>query len=84
MQSNIHPKCEAAMARKKVAKSHDKGLCKTSYDVYCGGVRVNAICKHYKMKQPTFSDIIRRYKKSKPNNETKRMGRPSRLSPRGM
>ncbi len=69
------------MARKKGAKPHDKGQCKAIYDMYCVGVRVNAICKHYKMKQTTVSNIIRRNKKSKPNNK---MGRPSRLSPRGM
>lgn len=52
--------------------------------MYWVGARVKDICKSYKMKQSTLSNIIRRYKKSKPNYVTKKMGRPRKLSPRRM
>ena len=72
------------MARKKGGNSKNKGLCKAIYHMHCVVVRVKDICKHYKMKQSTVSNIIRRQRNDEQNSVRKNMGRPFELSPRGM
>ncbi len=52
--------------------------------MYCVGVRVKNVCEYYRMKQPTVSNIIRRYRKSEQTIVKKKIGRPRKLSSRGM
>ncbi len=69
------------MARKKGSKCVSLVPCKTIYDMDCVGVRVTAIAKHYKMSKSTVSYIIKRLRI---NTVTKKMGRPRKLTERGM
>ena len=72
------------MARVTGAKTKSKELGKNIYYIHCVGVRVTNICKHCKMKQPTVSNTISRYRNAQRNCVRKRMGLPLNLSPRGM
>ena len=53
--------------------------------MFCIGVGVTDVDKHYKMEQPTVSNILRRFRdKGNNGSKIKKMGCPCKLSGRGM
>ncbi len=79
--NTVIPVTEPAMPRKKGAKCVPPELCKTIYDMYSVGVHAGTIAKYYTMNRPIVSSIVRRLRI---NKTKKRMGRPLKLSKRGM
>ena len=71
------------MLRKKGAKCVSQERFKTIYDMHSIGVRTIDMPKHFKMPHSTVCCIIRRYKSIKVAGK-KKIGRPCKLSPRGM
>ncbi len=82
-KNDIHPTQQGTMARKKGAKTLSPETRKAIHDMTCIGVRNCDIAKYYKVHQSTISKIIR-HQKLASTIVKKKMGRPRKLSERGM
>ena len=71
------------MARQKGASKVPEHRCQSIYDMQWIGVRIKNMSMHYRMSYSTVCSIVRRYKRLKDASK-KRIGRPRKLSPRGM
>ena len=70
---------------RKVRKNLKLRDAKTIYEISCIGVRVNDIAMHYKLKQPSVYNIIRRFRdEENKRSKIKKMRRLCKLSGRGM